>query len=57
MSKTGYIVMVDGDYLESQNLAAKEIDVSPVRKDAFVFQNKSNAEWIAERVDGVVRST
>ncbi|CDQ22617.1 hypothetical protein [Halobacillus karajensis] len=54
MDKTGYIVMVDGDYVESHNLSAKEIDLSPVKKDALIFQSKGNAEWVADRVGGVV---
>ena len=48
-NKTGYILAFDYDeYVESYDLANKVVDTSCARKDAVVFQSKSEANYVAE---------
>ncbi|MCM3665549.1 hypothetical protein M3204_14115 [Mesobacillus subterraneus] len=48
-NKAGYILVFDcGDYVESYDLANKTVDTSCMRKDAIVFQSKSEASYVAE---------
>ncbi|WP_176765410.1 hypothetical protein [Salimicrobium album] len=54
----GYILIFGEDeYVESYHLGNKEVTTSPVRKDAIEFENKENAEFIAERVGARVVNT
>lgn len=56
-NKTGYILVFDyDDYVESYDLANKTVDISCVRKDAIVFQSKSEASRIAEILGCKVRN-
>lgn len=54
---TGYYLTLNEDeYVESYDLTGKTVDVSCSREDAMQFSNKSEAEYIAERIGGKVNN-
>ncbi|WJV20797.1 hypothetical protein QU593_10305 [Rossellomorea marisflavi] len=52
---SGYILLSeDGDYIESVDMENKTYDVSPVKSDAWVFQEKKTVDHLAQKIKGSI---
>jgi hypothetical protein len=52
---SGYILLTeDGDYIESVDTENKTYDVSPVKYDAWVFQEKKTVDHLAQKIKGCI---